>query len=56
MRKNGSSDREKLLKFKRLRISKNFEITRTISGNRMLFLLVPGGFSDLKKIKQLEFE
>ena len=60
MRKKISSDREKLLKFKaegwefakNLKSREQFIQTdqvRTISGNRMLFSLVPGGFSDLKK-------
>jgi hypothetical protein len=56
LRKNYSSDQEKLLKFKAeaLRIRKIFEITRSIYWNsekgqynfwnKMLFWLVPGGF------------
>ena len=57
MRKKCSSDREKLLKFEAegREFAKNFEITRTIYlksertmfGNKMLFQLVPGGFSYL---------
>ena len=57
VRKNCSSDREKLLKFEAegQEFEKIFESTRTIYfkqwkvrtifGNRMLFQLVPGGFS-----------
>ena len=59
VRKNCSSDQEKLLKFetegqefeKFLRSLQQF--IQTISGNRMLFLIVPGGFSHLKKLEQL---
>ena len=57
VRKNGSSDWEKILKFKTegrefakiLRSLEQFKQwkVRTIFGNRMLFLIVPGGFSDL---------
>ena len=59
VRKNWSSDREKLLKFeakgrefsKFLRSLEQF--IQTVKGqnnfcNRMLFYLVPGGFSDLR--------
>ena len=56
MRKNCASDREKLLKLeaegrefaKFLRSLEQFiqTVKRTIFGNRMLFLLVPGCFSD----------
>ena len=65
-RKNCFGDQEKLFKFEAEgREFSNFQIfwdyfnnffkqwkVRTISGNRMLFWLVNGGFSDLKKIGQ----
>ena len=54
MRKNCSSDRERVLKFeaegrefaKFLRLQEQFiqAVVRTVFGNRMLFQLVPGGF------------
>ena len=50
VRKNCSSDREKKpfeIRGWRPRICKIFEITRTIFANRILFKLVPGGFSYL---------
>ena len=53
MRKNCSSDREKLLKFAAegrefAKILRSLEQVQTVKGqNRMLFQLVPGGFSDL---------
>ena len=65
MRKNWSSDREKLLKFKAegreisniLRSLEQFTQTfRTIFGDRMLFQLVPGGFVISNKLEQLEFK
>ena len=51
--KNCSSDQRKTFEIRGWRpiICKIFEITWTISGNRMLFQLVSGGFADLKKIK-----
>ena len=49
MRKNGSSDREKNLKFEAegREFAKHFEITRTICLNSERSELVPGCFSDI---------
>ena len=62
VRKNCSSDWEKLLKFeaegwefaKLQTFFKQWKV-RTIFGNRMLFKLVPGGFSYLIKFKKEKF-
>ena len=64
MRKNCSSDREKLLKFEAegrefanfLRLLEQF--IQTVKGqnnfwNRMLFWLIPGGFSDMFEFEKI---
>jgi hypothetical protein len=64
VRKNCSSDREKHLKLEAkgrefAKILRSFIQTvkvSTIFGNRMLFKLVPGGFSYLNKLEQLKLE